>query len=391
MYAFQQKCKNSDRLLRKVLSVDLNLAMADTSVSSTCTVIKAEQPIATKPLENQKEESTMPLEATATSETCKYVTIKEDAYNNDDVDEYHLDTSEILSSVVASNDSISDIEIERFDQFPKENMPDDTSYSIEYDNIEMLDDDDLPVDEERDIQSTADLTPETHHDTYFCTCCDQSMPLDKRDDHRLLHGQIMPKLMHSINYYRCGNCCTVFISVDTFSHHIESNTCHLSDIKYFSAAGDRHFSDEQTFYKVHNTFMPKQLHSIRKLDEYLYECDLCRSIINGNTADIQRHFRSNYHMNTRCTSEMLNHLVDAQVVHRCADCDTLFPNIVETFYHAYFHSTVYACPLAVCQLRYESFRLLANHLGRTKHGQATELQLMGSDELICNLCGMLQF
>lgn len=398
--------------------MDHNLVMADISVTSSSTytaiVVKEEQSKATEPIENSIEVCVLPVakqqtsEPTANNDTYKCVSIEiHDAYN-DIENEYHLLDG---SPAMAPSDTICDDALEKLSelrQFTNKNvMPDDSccdddSYSIvtrhsnDYDTIEMLDnefavDDDY---ESEDNQSTADPKIMDACNTYYCSGCDVSIPLAKQDDHRQMHGELMANLMESIDYFRCGNCCTVFISVTAFSNHIETSQCYSADTKDAAAgaaaAGDCQLLNEATFYKISGeNVMPKRLHSIRKLYECLYECDLCRLILNGNTVgDIQRHYRSHYHLTSRTTVDASNQLMEANVAHRCGDCDKLLPNIVETFYHAYFHLSAFACPLAECQLHYQSFRLLDNHLRRSKHGQVARLQRTVTGKLLCNLCGM---
>lgn len=211
----------------------------------------------------------------------------------------------------------------------------------------------------------------------FCSVCNLVLSANCTFvSHMEFHKQTLPMIIDWGNFFRCGNCLTVFCDADALDQHLQhSDNCIKNyDEDDKSNCVDYQFLEDQNFIDT----SPRLCSCSKSIDEDdLIMCDCCLQFSGNSVEEILDHcINAHFSEETEQTNvydvvpQFEEHL---ETIHKCGVCFKTFPTFKDTACHTYFHSSKFVCPYQDCSDTYSKFFLLNQHLERN-HVQGREYQ-----------------
>lgn len=186
-----------------------------------------------------------------------------------------------------------------------------------------------------------------------CEHCGEDIPRRQMSGHLKQHTKILPVLLSSAEFFRCGRCFMTFPFIDNlFEHFNESEICEPS----VNLTKD----DICTDYQFLANEPPVRLFSTSKNDDInTYSCSLC-VLDFEDLFLLQSHFEDAHLSSANCNPEYLR----ADLNHSCGICGSTFKTLHDALQHVYFHQAEYSCLYANCGMFFDSFSALYGHFTR---------------------------
>lgn len=195
---------------------------------------------------------------------------------------------------------------------------------------------------------------------YRCDLCSANVNPDELEAHINHHEEILPIMITSAKFFRCGRCRCVYPSEKSFGEHfLDSELC--NDIAESIPDGnytDYQFLDDKITSAIENI----SLISCRWTPENDYTCDVCECSADSYKA-ITDHFQNEHLGDHESFTDLSGDTF--QLEHTCGICKRQFGNLKDIAFHVYFHQEHYYCPVTACdKVLYSSYGTLRRHLDR---------------------------
>lgn len=199
---------------------------------------------------------------------------------------------------------------------------------------------------EEDCIKTADEMPDNEIEVIDCEYCCEQVTQEILETHLKQHAKILPNILISTEFFRCGQCLMVFPYIENLLEHIDADElCEQSpelnkedgciDYQYLADPPIRLFS---TCKNVDNTF----------------SCNLCELDFEDL---LLLHSHSSQHHTTDFNSEYMR----PESMHTCGVCEISFKTLQDCLHHVFFHQTEFVCSQENCGHVANSFSTLCDH------------------------------
>ncbi|XP_035791993.1 zinc finger protein 530-like [Anopheles albimanus] len=209
----------------------------------------------------------------------------------------------------------------------------------------------------------------------YCNYTAQSATFAK---HLLVHQQTLELCFESIEYYRCGNCFTVFMSQEHMEEHFESS---CSPVQSNDIVKHVDLSKHESFYQNGVDMCVPKFKTFTSAGDGMYRCFRCATVVDDFDA-IRAHCTEHDLVDDDETDvDQIWETNQFDTVHVCGVCQGQFSDATFIRQHVYFHQTSYFC-MYNCEHVSDDFGRLTRHL-QAKHFTAPELQasnFTGTDE-----------
>uniref|UniRef100_A0A182Q9U9 C2H2-type domain-containing protein n=1 Tax=Anopheles farauti TaxID=69004 RepID=A0A182Q9U9_9DIPT len=200
----------------------------------------------------------------------------------------------------------------------------------------------------------------------FCTYCNLTGSSEVLARHFQTHKETLELCLESIDYYRCSDCFTVFITQKLFIDHFSTGCTRVASDEYV------HHSDlnkHETFYLYGPDICVPRLKTFKKLDNK-FRCGQCPKFATNCFDTMREHLLVHEADDDKTDDVNLlwknNHLDE---IHICGMCKAQFPDATYIRQHLYFHQDSFVC-VYDCDQIFASFLRLTRHLSRKHvHGQ----------------------
>lgn len=193
-----------------------------------------------------------------------------------------------------------------------------------------------------------------------CELCTANVSPDELETHMNQHEEMLPIMITSAKFFRCGRCRSVYPSVQSFGEHfLDPERCN----EIAERTPDGNYTDYQFLEdKITSAIENISLISCRWTPENDYTCDVCECSADSYKA-ITDHFQ-NEHLGDHENFADLNGDT-FQLEHTCGICMRQFSNLKDIAFHVYFHQEHFYCPVTACdKMLYSSYSNLRRHLDR---------------------------
>lgn len=188
--------------------------------------------------------------------------------------------------------------------------------------------------------------------TTACEYCGEKKGLRDLQMHLKKHTRILPYLLDSIEFFRCGRCLMTFPFFENLVEHMNSDKLCEFSVELIN-------EDACTDYQ-YLVIDPIRLYSTSKnADTNLFSCSLC--LFDFEDLNLfRKHFKDTHLKNSVCNPEYLR----TELTHACGICGDPFRTLQDALHHVYFHQSKYPCFFNDCQQSFTSFSSLYIHFTR---------------------------
>uniref|UniRef100_A0A182RIU4 Uncharacterized protein n=1 Tax=Anopheles funestus TaxID=62324 RepID=A0A182RIU4_ANOFN len=198
----------------------------------------------------------------------------------------------------------------------------------------------------------------------YCTYCNWNGRPAMLEQHFQVHKATFELCLESIDYFRCSDCLTVFLTQMHFIEHFgtECNGAPHEEYIYHSDLR-RH----ETFYLNGLDICVPRLKTFKKISNK-YQCGRCVKCTTNGFDAMRQHFLTHEAEDDKTDDVHLlwkNNRLDQ--IHVCGICNAQFPDATYIRQHLYFHQDSFIC-IYDCGMIFTSFLRMTSHFER-KHMQ----------------------
>uniref|UniRef100_A0A182NDD2 Protein krueppel n=1 Tax=Anopheles dirus TaxID=7168 RepID=A0A182NDD2_9DIPT len=204
------------------------------------------------------------------------------------------------------------------------------------------------------------------HERACCTYCNLTGRSEALARHFQTHKETLELCLESIDYYRCSDCFTVFISQTDMTEHFGSECKRVPSDEYVYHS-DLH--KHETFYLNGPDICVPRLKTFKKQDNK-FRCGQCSKFATSCFDTMRGHCLTHEADDDKTDDVNLlwknNHLDE---IHICGLCEAQFPDATYIRQHLYFHQEAFVC-VYDCGMTFASFLRITRHFERKHtHGQ----------------------
>lgn len=207
-------------------------------------------------------------------------------------------------------------------------------------------------------------------------------------NHYAIHQQTIEDIFERVDYYRCMNCKSVYLTTTGLEKHFTGETCAAIEPENLEESRDA-IKHEQFYNHGMNICLPK-IKSFHMNENLQIVCSLC-SFVFMSLSDALGHY-SIAHDDEEPDADDIATLwenCEYNLVHRCGICNDQFADASFIRQHIYFHRAKHNCPYD-CLETYRDFLKLTTHLSRSHLKNACSLSIEARGILqpafVCHIC-----
>ncbi|XP_062554611.1 zinc finger protein 84-like isoform X2 [Armigeres subalbatus] len=207
-------------------------------------------------------------------------------------------------------------------------------------------------------------------------------------NHYAIHQQTIEYIFERVDYYRCMNCKSVYLTTIGLEKHFTDEPC--APIELDNLEESRDAIKHEQFYSHGISICLPRIKTFHMNESLQIVCSLCSSVF-MSLSDALNHY-SLAHDHEEPDTEDLAAFWDNcgyNMVHQCGICNEQFADASFIRQHIYFHKTKHDCPYN-CLETYRDFLKLTHHLSRSHLKNAcslsTEARGILQPAFVCQIC-----